>query len=219
MNKLLRLGRAVRGFVRISVDPSRLNEVFNLSDGLADPAVLDKLAEHYRRQPEGAEALRDQPRLHIDLTELSKLPEGTLGREFADHMIANGLDPAALPTLSARSEGEFVRAHLYESHDVWHVVTGFATDVAGELGLQAFYLAQAGEGKLPTAILAAGLVNTLLFAHDEHEARMNEIARGWQLGKLARPLFGVRWDRLWNVPLAEVRRTLGVAAVETRLAA
>jgi ubiquinone biosynthesis protein Coq4 len=30
----------------------------------------------------------------------------------------------------------------YETHDIWHVVTGFHTDVAGELGLQAFYLAQ-----------------------------------------------------------------------------
>ena len=27
-----------------------------------------------------------------------------------------------------------MRAHMLESHDVWHVLTGFHTDVAGELG-------------------------------------------------------------------------------------
>jgi ubiquinone biosynthesis protein COQ4 len=104
-------------------------------------------------------------------------------------------------------ELDFVRAHLYETHDVWHVVTGFATDVPGELGLQAFYFAQL-PGKLPTAILAAAFVNTLIKHFEEREPRMQEIVRGYLLGRQARPLFGVRWDALWSAPLAEVRAQL-----------
>jgi ubiquinone biosynthesis protein Coq4 len=30
--------------------------------------------------------------------------------------------------------------------------------------------------------------------------------RGWLLGKRAKSLFGVEWAKLWELPLAEVRR-------------
>jgi ubiquinone biosynthesis protein Coq4 len=126
-------------------------------------------------------------------------------------MRANGLDPAAIPTLPGADETEFVRAHLYETHDVWHAVTGFRTDVAGELGLQAFYAAQA-PGGLPWMLLAMGFLNTALYAMAEREARFEAISRGWEMGRRARPLFGVGWDALWSTPIDEVRRSLGVDA-------
>jgi ubiquinone biosynthesis protein Coq4 len=209
MRNPMQVLKAAKAFVRIARDPNELNQVFELSHGMADPVTLRAMAEALRSTPEASRALDERPRLRVDLDELRRLQPGTLGREFADHMIANGLDPAALPTLEGETPETFVRAHLYETHDVWHVATGFATDVPGELGLQAFYLAQL-TGRLPAAILAAGMINTLLFRFDEKDARMQEIARGWLLGKQARPLFGVRWDRLWSTPLAEVRKQLGL---------
>jgi ubiquinone biosynthesis protein Coq4 len=174
------------------------------------------MVEHFGRDERGATALRERPRLHVSLPELSKLPEGTLGRVFADHMISNGLDPAAIPTLPGGDATEFVRAHLYETHDVWHAVTGFKTDVAGELGLQAFYAAQA-PGGLPWMLLAMGFLNTAIYSMNEREARFDAIARGWEMGRRARPLFGTRWDTLWSTPLAEVRRALGVQAYSAPL--
>ena len=58
-------------------------------------------------------------------------------------MIRMNLDPKdILVPENVGSDFDYVRAHLRETHDVWHPVTGFDTDVAGELGLQAFYLAQ-----------------------------------------------------------------------------
>jgi ubiquinone biosynthesis protein Coq4 len=171
--------------------------------------VLELLAEHFGRDPRGAEALRARARLQVDLAQLSKLPEGTLGRVYADHMIANGLDPSAIPTLPGGDELEFVRAHLYETHDVWHAVTGYRTDVAGELGLQAFYAAQA-PGGLPWMLLAMGFLNTAIYSMHEREARFDAISRGWEMGRRARPLFGTRWDALWTTPIDEVRRSLGV---------
>jgi ubiquinone biosynthesis protein Coq4 len=218
MKNPLKVAKAARAFVRIAVDPNRLDEVFNLSASLADDQILQEMADAARREPGGAQALAERPRLEVDLPSLSRLPPGTLGRVFADAMIAQGLDPAAIPTLPSENELQFIQAHLYETHDVWHAVTGFGTDVAGELGLQAFYMAQL-VGHLPTAILAAGLINTLLFKPGDREARMDAIARGWQLGRRARPLFGVRWDKLWLTPLEDVRRAFGLTDDEARLAA
>jgi ubiquinone biosynthesis protein COQ4 len=169
------------------------------------------MRDHFRGDPVGAAALRDKPRIHVDLDELAKLPEGSLGRTFADHMRANGLDPKSLPTLAASDELEFIRAHLYETHDVWHAVTGFRTDVAGELGLQAFYAAQA-PGGLPWMLMAMGFLNTALYAMADRERRLDAISRGWEMGRAAKPLFGVRWDQLWSAPIEEVRRSLGVQA-------
>lgn len=211
MRKIIQRAKAVTSFVNIVRDPNRLGQVFQLSDGVADPAMIRVMVDHVTKTEVGRKALAERPRLKIDLAELRQLPEGTLGHEFAEHMIKNGLDPSAIPVLPVRDELEFVRAHLYDTHDVWHVVTGFSTDVAGELGLQAFYQAQL-PGHLPMAILTAGLLNTLLYSFADRDARMSEIARGWQMGKRAEPLFGVRWDKLWARPLAEIRVDLGLAA-------
>jgi len=203
--------RTLVSFVDLVKHPDHLDRVFEIADGMVSQRteVLGAMADHFRREPRGAAALRDRPRLRFDLAALGRLPEGSTGRVFADHMRRNGLDPADIPTLTVGDELDFVRAHLYETHDVWHAVTGFDTDVAGELGLQAFYAAQ-GPGGLPWMLLAMGFLNTALYSMDDRDRRFDAIARGWEMGKRARPLFGVRWDELWTTPIEEVRRTLGV---------
>jgi ubiquinone biosynthesis protein COQ4 len=203
--------RTLVSFVDLVKHPDHLDRVFEISDGMASrrTEVLGEMADHFRKDPGGAAALRDRPRLRFDLAVLDRLPVGSTGRAFADHMRRNGLNPADIPTLTVGDELDFVRAHLYETHDVWHAVTGFDTDVAGELGLQAFYAAQ-GPGGLPWMLLAMGFLNTALYSMDDRNRRFDAIARGWEMGKHARPLFGVRWDELWTKPIDEVRRTLGV---------
>ena len=210
MRNPLTIVRAARAYLSIVRDPSRLTEVFTLADSLVQPDVLRSMAEAFRQDPTGAQALRDRPRLGtVRLAELRLLPEGTLGRAFAEHMIRNGLSVDALPLLSSPDETSFVRAHLYETHDIWHVVTGFGADVADELGLQAFYLAQF-PARLAIVILSAGMFHTLFFAFEERDARMQAITRGWLLGHRARKLFGVRWGELWATKLSEVRERLSV---------
>jgi ubiquinone biosynthesis protein Coq4 len=171
--------------------------------------VLAKMAEFFSHDEKGAAALRDKPRLKVDLARLSSLPEGTLGRVYAEELKRRNLDPASIPTLRANTETEFVRAHLYETHDVWHAVTGFGTDVAGELGLQGFYAAQA-PGGLPWVLLGLGMLNTAFYGLDDGERRLNAITLGWQIGKQAKPFFGTDWSSLWATPLDDVRRRLGI---------
>jgi ubiquinone biosynthesis protein Coq4 len=205
------MARTAYSFVDLVKHPDHLDRVFEISDGMVKRRneVLEVMAAHFASDAGGATAMAERTRLRVDLGELRELPEGTLGRVFADHMIANGLDPASIPTLPAGDDLEFIRAHLYETHDVWHAVTGFGTDVAGELGLQAFYAAQA-PGGLPWMLLAMGFLNTALYAMGEREKRFDAVARGWEMGRRARPLFGTRWDTLWATPIAEVRRALRV---------
>jgi ubiquinone biosynthesis protein Coq4 len=207
----LDFARSVWGFLDLVRHPDHLDRVFQISDGLVrrQREVLTKMAEHFARDPQGAAALRDKPRLRVDLDRLSRLPAGTLGRVYADELRRRGLDPSSIPTLPAATDAEFVRAHLYETHDVWHAVTGFDTDVAGELGLQAFYGAQA-PGSLPMVLLGLGMLNTAFYALDDRERRLDAISRGWQMGREARPLFGADWSNLWAKPLGVVRQMLRI---------
>jgi ubiquinone biosynthesis protein COQ4 len=209
MQKPLAIVQATTAFVRLTRDMSRLSEVFNLGDGLVDAETMRAAVERVREHATGARALKERPHVHLDLAVLRALPTGTLGRQYALMMDLAGLDPASIPTLPDDDEGKYVRAHLYETHDLWHVATGFGTDVAGELGLQAFYQAQL-PGKLFPAILASGLLNTLIYSFAQRDVRLREIARGWLLGRRSRPLFGVRWNDYLALPIEEVRARLGI---------
>ena len=222
MIKLERVTRTWQGTkmawagLRLIRDPGQLNEVFALADSIqgVDAGVIRQMADGFRRHSDGARALRERPRLQLPpLAVLAALPAGTVGRAFADYLSRNGIDPSALPRRPSPDELSYVRAHLFETHDLWHVATGFETDVAGELGLQAFYLAQA-EGRLPLAILAIGILNTAGWAFGERQARFDAIARGWLLGKRARPLFGLIWSERWSQPLAELRAELGLSLTD-----
>lgn len=210
MANLVLAARMTLAFARIVRDPNRLDVVFDLVDSIsADPANMEELAP-LLADPQVKRAAAARLRVPaLDLDRLAALPPGSLGEVAGRFFRAHGLDPAALPRREAESDFDWLSAHLYETHDLWHVVTGFGPDVAGELGLQAFYAAQV-EGRVALAILNAGMLNTLIFAFDDARARLAAIARGWDMGARAKPLTGLDWAELLPRPLAEVRRQLGL---------
>jgi len=203
--------RIAHSFWRLSQDPNRLGEVFAIADGGSKPKFLEETAAFVSRDPQGARALREGTRLgDIDLLVLKELPEGTLGRVFADHMLENNLDPRDIPVPShAPGDVRYVKTHLRETHDLWHVVTGFHTDVAGEIGLQAFYLAQL-PSRLSAVLIAMAFIHLATKNIEPRDAIMTEVMRGWALGKQSRPFFGFDWAKHWATPLTEVRKLLGV---------
>jgi len=210
MNKTLRTLKSWLSALLLFRDPKRLNDVFVLEEATADTAAAAEAAARALAHPAGARAAAERYRLPpLDLDALATLPEGTLGRVFSERMRAQGLDPAAIPRRTADGDAEYVRAHLYETHDLWHVALGFDTDVPGELGLQAVYAAQVG-GPLAPLLVTGGLLQALVLARADWPARVDAVVRGWELGRRAQPLFGVRWHELYARPLADVRAQLGV---------
>ncbi len=211
---LLKLGWAAMRVVR---DPTRLEEVIAIADELArnDRVLLQRMADEVARTSYGANALVQRHRIEgLKVDTLLEFSSGSLGHELGVYFKKQNLDPAALPTRPADNALAYVMAHLYETHDVWHVVTGFDTDVAGELGLQAFYAAQL-PSKLPLVILVIGLLNALFFEFDDRGRRLDAIVRGWTIGRRANSLFGIRWTEKWAEPLETVRR--GVRVEESQL--
>lgn len=207
LTETMTLFKVLIAFVQFVKDPAKLDKVLEISRKVGTPEVLGNMGKHAASSSSTAKAALEQ-RPRIDLVSLfrerNSLPENSLGKEFIRFLEERNLNPADLPHLEANDENEFVQAHLYETHDLWHVVCGFETDVAGELGLQGVYLRQMA-APLSAIIMAGGLINTAFFAMDDRTHRMEEIIRGWSLAKKAKPLFGVNWNEFWRRPLTEVR--------------
>ncbi len=162
-------------------------------------------------EPQIQSAFAKRTRLRwIDVEELSLLPSGTLGRVFADHLTVNGLNPNLID-IPVEDDGSYFLAHLYETHDIWHVVSGCGTDEAGEFAVGGFYAAQT---EAPFFAFLLGLVffNTAFSKPEQFRERMEGLARGFLAGRRAQPFFGTDWAALWDVPIETVRRDLGVDA-------
>lgn len=204
--------RMAPAFARLVHDPNRLTEVLNLGDAVSqNPALVEPIRAAFAATEHGARALAVRPELCLDVDALAALPAGTLGHAFARFVKAKGIDPASLrrPPPDAGPDRWFIQ-HVRRSHDLWHVVTGFDTDVAGELGLQAFYVAQF-PARFSVLLLGAGLLNTFLFAFEDRERRMESIVRGWRMGRAAISLLGVDWNELLAEDLDAFRRRYRIA--------
>jgi ubiquinone biosynthesis protein COQ4 len=217
MRKIVGLFRFASTYVRLVRDTNRLDLVFALADSFDDSPGLRRMLA---RPEVRAYLARPLPPLQLDLQQLRGMPEGSLGRAFAAFLDARGLDPAGLyhSPLDEVSEVTEFKRHLERSHDLWHVVLGFETDVAGELGLQAFYIAQL-QSVLGHLLLSAGLLNAAMFEHEDGDRRMEEIVRGYRLGKATRPLFGADWASMLTWPLEQVRAHFGLRAEDVQPAA
>jgi ubiquinone biosynthesis protein COQ4 len=179
-----------------------------LSQALNDPATVQKVVAFLSLTPQGKQAFVDRPRLgNVDLQQLHQLPSHTLGYQYADHMLRNGLKPLATKEI-AIDPSEFLGAHLGETHDLWHVVTGADTDKPGEVQLEAFYTAQLDQDRFFLALLAKNLLKTALYDVELCEPIMTGLTQGWKMGKQAKPLFGIQWNRLWEDSLDDIRSSL-----------
>ncbi len=221
MNKVISGLRFFSGYLQMVRDPQRLDVVFRLIDGVRDSDAGGGVSRFLEQPEVQALMAARRPLLHLRMEELRALPEGSLGRAYADFLDVRGFDLEALYRLKeGQSEANLrpedrVSIHIERSHDLWHVVTGFETDVAGELGLQAFYAAQL-KAPIAAAVISAGLLNSIVRAPEDLGARMEAIATGWRHGKACRSLFGADWAALVREPLGEVRARFGIteSAVE-----
>jgi ubiquinone biosynthesis protein Coq4 len=201
---------------RIHRDPTRLDEVLETIKHLAPREDVERVARVMRASsPDSESAFAARWIMHWDPRDLARYEVGTLGRAVHDHCARWNIHPSAFPHRPRATDGEYLVAHIENTHDVWHPVTGFDSDFIGEIGLQAFYLAQF-PNLLGVFLLGIAQFRALTHEREQYPRLMDEVTRGWLLGKRARSFFGVRWDAMWDRPLSEVRRDLGIAIDEVQ---
>jgi ubiquinone biosynthesis protein Coq4 len=135
-------------------------------------------------------------------------------------MIAAGLDPDAIPKNATAVENweaglEWKASYLTQrramTHDIHHTVTNFGTDLPGEVGLSAVYLAQIHQ-PVSLLYLAAVLLHAMAKSQ-EYKQALQTLSVGLEMGQQARNLLAQKWETGWERPLSEWREKLSIVPI------
>ncbi|GAB4378020.1 MAG: Coq4 family protein [Elainellaceae cyanobacterium] len=204
----------LKGFVTLMRDPERTNSVFDIEDGLRHSKAAELAAEHAKTHPDVAALFAERylaPPPDVDA--LLQLPSDSLGYAYASYLREAGFDPEFYRPVDIEDDVTYMFMRMRQTHDIWHVVTGFGSDVKGELGLKAFELAQVHR-TLAGMLLAGGLLRTLLKTPEELDGLLDQIAIGYRMGARAKPLLAQKWEEGWEKSIAEWRSALDVQVME-----
>jgi ubiquinone biosynthesis protein COQ4 len=174
--------------------------------------------DRFRADPLGRDVLQRPRSLRdhlLDRDALAALPDGTMGREYLAFMERENISVPSLldlatsdpyPPMSAEAWRFIERSHVM--HDLWHVVTGYGQDEAGEVCILAIRSAQMRH--LGVWVLCLG--GMLKVGRDLGSRKMRAAVReAYARGRRAAGLYGVDWEALLAEPLDVVRARLNLA--------
>ena len=204
---------AIRALIR---DPDDTPQVFRIISALSGNAQ-EKNFQRFVRSEHGLRILEERRSIVDRLSDrayLMSLPEGTLGRVYAEFTEREEISPDGLVEASEtggdRSDDVdadriLFGSRLRDTHDLWHVVTGYGRDLFGEAALLAFTYRQIRNRGIGFIVAAAYLKSRGEFAYERVMIR-----DGWRRARNAQWLPAADWEALLERPLSEVRETLGV---------
>ena len=161
---------------------------------------------------------RHEPKPY-DLRELADMPPGTLGHAYGTHMLENGLQLDFYEAIESTSDATYIRNRIYQTHDIVHVLCGYTTSTLDESGVTGFYFGQQDRYHGPRggllmqhSIIQQGAVFLHAGVHDPEDGRLQvrSFISGYNRGYAARPFLSFRLEEMFELPIAEVRQTIGI---------
>lgn len=200
----------LKGVVTLLRDPAQTESVYDVEDGLRHTKATELAVEYVKSKPNVAALFQERYLAPaVNLEDLLKLPTESLGYSYAIYIKDSGFDPNFYRLLKVEDDRSYFLLRMRQTHDIWHIVAGFSTDVFGELGLKAFELAQTHR-TMSAVLIAGGLLSTLFKHPEDLDKLLEQIAIGYRLGAKAKPFFAKKWEENWERPLLEWRQELGI---------
>jgi ubiquinone biosynthesis protein COQ4 len=203
--------RAIRALIRNPDDTALVFEIIEALSGRTRTRVFDR----FRATDSGQRLLVARPNLLARLSDreqLLALPVGTLGRTYGEFMSREQISAEGLVDASETwrrddlpAERRWFADRLRDTHDLWHVVTGYGRDLIGEASLLAFTYAQTHNPGIGFIVAVA-----YFKARGTERPARRLLRDGYFRGRRAAWLPGVEWEPLLEQPLASVREQLGV---------
>lgn len=220
-NNPIRLRKAWQAIRALLKNPDDTGEVFKIISALSGNSG-EREFQRFLSSEHGAAILREKRSLLDRLSDrgyLASLSDDSLGGVYRDFTDREQISPEGLIEASeaAPRDGQPIGPErmlfgdrMRDSHDLWHVVTGYGRDLVGEAALLAFTYRQTRNRGIGFIVLVAYLKagRTL----PEHRGMIRD---GYRRAKNASWMPGADWEALLEQPLDEVRKTLGVVPVET----
>jgi ubiquinone biosynthesis protein COQ4 len=208
---------ALKALRRLLRDKEDTGQVFEIMGALNGPTTARNF-ERLVSTPGGGrlafEHLELAPKL-MDDAWLDGFAAGTVGAAYRDFVRSERLSADGLAAISRERRGSAVdEPHPYawfgrrirDSHDIWHVLTGYHRDGLGEACLVAFSYGQTGS--LGWAVIALGAM--LRAGRRRGHPYRAAIRQGYQRGKAAKWLPAEDYVALLAEPLDAARRRLGI---------
>lgn len=192
-------------------NPNQTERVFNIADTAIKRNESPEVQQFVQKalQDEDLKKLWDEKYfLHLPtIKKLISYPKSSLGYEYAAHMLQNNLKQDFYTVVAPETAVKYISQLSRQSHDLWHVVTGYDTSVIGETALQAFYTAQT-DSALSASLVATGILHIAHKSAADLRELFSATVEGYERGKKAKFLLGVRWDEYLDQPLSKVRAKL-----------
>jgi ubiquinone biosynthesis protein COQ4 len=207
---------AWRALKNLLADPDRTDQVFVIIDALSGNSG-ERQFRRFAKTETGQRVLTEKREILPVLNDreaLLALPEGSLGRTYAKFMNAEQISADGL--VGASEEGgrrlepdadpNRIRfgTRLRDTHDLWHVTTGYNRDLVGEALLLAFTFAQ-------TRNPGIGAIVAMAYLHSNDKPGGRKMIRdAYRRGRKAAWMPAADWEFLLTQPIDEVRAKLGV---------
>ncbi|BAY12665.1 Coq4 family protein [Calothrix sp. NIES-2098] len=203
----------LKSLVCLFREPANLDSVYDLEDGLLKTKANSLVLDWLKTQPELAQLIEERYIAPIpDIEKLLQYPEETLGYAYASYIKKSGFDPGFYRQIKVEDDISYVILRTRQTHDIWHVITGFNTDGPGEIGLKAFEIAQTRRN-LAVALVGVALLLTLVKAPEGLPNLLEQIILGYRMGSKVKPLFAQKWEEHWDKPLDQWRNELGIEPI------
>ncbi|HZC16000.1 MAG TPA: Coq4 family protein [Caulobacteraceae bacterium] len=205
--------KALRRLLRDKEDTGQVFEIMGALNG-------DSTARNYQRllrTPQGGRLAYE----HVELAPLlmndawlDAFAPGTVGAAYRDFVRGENISADGLAEISRQRQSRVEQTHPYawfgrrtrDSHDIWHIISGYHRDGLGEACLVAFSFAQTGS--LGWAVIALGAA--LRSRGGPKHPYVRAIWQGYQRGKAARWLAGEDYEQLMAEPLDAARKRLNI---------
>ena len=210
-------GAALKALRRLLTDKEDTGQVVEIMRALIGDANARNYARLVGTSAGGRiayERVELAPRL-MDGAWLDGFAAGTVGAAYREFVRSENISAAGLAEISRQRRSPVEEAHPYawfgrrtrDSHDLWHILSGYHRDGLGEACLVAFSFAQTRA--LGWALIALGAGLRALTAGARLQARA--IWQGYRRGKAARWLPGEDYVALMSESLETARRRLNIS--------
>jgi ubiquinone biosynthesis protein COQ4 len=201
-----------------------LESAFDAMFALAGPTV-EREFDRFARHPLGLRLLAERPRrdlnaLLADREQLQAMPADSFAAAYLEYMGGAGMGTSDYFLAAANLEEKaarfgwtkdqcwFVR-RMANSHDLFHVVSGYDRTILGEVGVDAFTA-----GQIPLVPLKLLLAYLFLLKPSEPLGWTQFVWRSYQHGRRTPSLACVDYEDLLGQPLSQVRHAIGMTPIE-----
>lgn len=208
--ELLKAANQLRLLAAIGRSGGELSRIADLVDSLIESPQMVECLERFRALPGGAALLAERyPPLQPDIPRLLACPPGSLGRRYAQLIQRLAYDPEFFRPRQLTSDAHWLTQRIATTHDIHHVISGFATTPEGEAGVLSITATQIG---FPAYVLLvqAGLLARFSARPNSLELMQRAVAHGTSLAFSVAPLCVARWEEGWDWPVERWRDQLGL---------